>query len=65
MTPIGAGQVAAVEVGQPFADLAGHGRWDGCGTDLHPSLEIAGTGLEYHTGFVTGAPQVPTTAGSV
>ena len=56
MTPIGAGRIAAVDVGQLFADLAGNSSWDGCGTDSHPSLQIAGTGLEYHTGFVTGGP---------
>ena len=56
MTPIGAGGVAAVEVSQLFADLAGNSRWDGCGTDSHPGLKIVGTGLEYHTGFVTGGP---------
>ena len=56
MTPIGAGQVTAVEVGQLFADLAGNGSFDGCRTDVHPSLEIAGTGLQYHTGFVTSGP---------
>src|SRR5207249_1819035 len=53
MTPIGAGQVAAVEAGQLFADPAGHGSFDRCGTDLHPNLEIAGAGLEYHSGSVS------------
>src|SRR6202790_5658159 len=56
MTPIGTGRVAAVEVGQLFADLAGNGSLDGCGTDLYPSLEIAGAGLEYHTRLVTSGP---------
>ena len=54
MTPIGAGRVAAVDPGQLFADLAGNCSLDGCGTDSHPSLKIAGTGLEHHTRFVTG-----------
>jgi hypothetical protein len=53
MTPIGRGLVAAVEVGQLFADLAGDSGFDGRGTDAHPSLKIARTGLEYHTGLVT------------
>jgi len=53
MTPIGAGRVAAVEVGQLLADPAGDRGFHGCGTDLHPSLEIAGTGSEHHTRFVT------------
>ena len=53
MTPIGRGLVAAVEVGQLFADLAGDSGFDGRGTDAHPSLKIARTGLEYHTGVVT------------
>src|SRR5207247_4043569 len=56
MTPIGAGRVATVEVSQLFADLSGGGRFDGCGADLHPSLEVAGAGLEYHTGIVPIAP---------
>ena len=53
MTPIGGGLVAAVEVGQLFADLAGDSGCDGRGTDVYPSLEIARTGLEDHTGVVT------------
>ena len=56
MTPIGAAHVTAVEVGQVFADLAGNRSFDGCGTDVHPSLEIAGTGLQYDTGFMTSGP---------
>ena len=56
MAPIGAGRIAIIEVGQLFTDLAGKCRFDGGGADLHPSLEIARAGLEYHTGFVTGGP---------
>ena len=52
MAPIGAGEVAAVEKRQLFSGRAGQRRFDGCGTDLHPSLEIAGAGLEDHTGLV-------------
>ena len=56
MAPIGAGRVATVEAGQAFADVAGNRSLDGCGTDSHPSLEIAGAGLEYYAGFVTSGP---------
>jgi len=49
MTPIRAGPVTAVGVGQLFADGGGHRGFDGYGTDVHPSLEIPGAGLEYHT----------------
>src|SRR5450755_3634765 len=53
MTPIGAGQVAAVEVGQLSPDLTGC-RWrNGHGTHSNPGLEIAGTGLKYHTRVVS------------
>lgn len=52
MAPIGAGPVAAVELGQLFADAAGYGRWDGSGADLHPGLEMTGAGLENHAGLM-------------
>ena len=53
MTPIGAGQVAAVELGQLSPDLTGC-RWrNGHGTHSNPGLEIARTGLEYHIGVVS------------
>ena len=56
MAPIGTGAVATVEVGQLFPDAAGNSRFDGRGTDLHPGLNIAGTGLEYYAGPVTCGP---------
>src|ERR1017187_3265185 len=56
VTPIGASPVTAVDVGQLFADAVGHRGFDGCGTDVHPSLEIVGTGLDHHTGPVPVAP---------
>jgi hypothetical protein len=56
MTPVRAGQVATVEVGQLFADLSGNSSVDGRSADMHPSLEIARTGLKYHAGFVTSGP---------
>jgi hypothetical protein len=55
VTPIGASPVTAVGVGELFADAVGHRGFDGCSTDVHPSLEIMGTGLEYHTGLVSVA----------
>ncbi len=54
VTPIGAGQVAAIGESQILADEAGDGRLDGSGADSHPGLQIAGAGLEYHTRFVPG-----------
>jgi hypothetical protein len=48
MTPIGAGRVATVEVGQLFSDVAGNRGLDGRGTHLYPSLKVTGAGLEYH-----------------
>ncbi len=56
MTPIGTGRIAAVDVGQLFPDPTGDRGFDGRGADLDPSLEIAGAGLEYHTGIVPIAP---------
>lgn len=53
MTPIGAGQVAAVEVGQLSPDLTGCRCLNGHGTHSNPGLEIAGTGLKDHTGIVS------------
>ena len=56
MTPIGAGQVAAIGVSQLLADEAGDDRLDRGDADLHPGLQIAGAGLEHHTRFVPVAP---------
>jgi hypothetical protein len=56
VTPVGARPVTAVGVGQLFADAVGHRGFDGGGTDVHSSLEIVGTGLEYHTGPVPVGP---------
>jgi hypothetical protein len=56
MTPIAAGQVATVEVGQLFADLSGNSSFDRAAADLDPSLEIVRTSLKYHAGFVTSGP---------
>jgi hypothetical protein len=49
MTPVGAGQVTSVSVGQLSGDRGGHGRFQADSTDLNPSLEMAGASLEHHT----------------
>ncbi len=56
MTPIGAGQIAAVALGQLLPDQGGHGRFHRCGADVHPDLKMAGTGLEHDTGRETVGP---------
>jgi hypothetical protein len=63
--PIGAARVATVEVGQLLAELTGNRNFDGCGNDVHPSPEIAGTGLQYHTRFVTSGPHGVDDGGSM
>ena len=52
MTPVGAGQVASVGVGQLPGDRGGHGRLQADSTDLNPSLEMARAGLEHYTGLM-------------
>lgn len=52
MTPVGAGQVASVSVGQLPGDRGGHGRFQADSTDPNPSLEMAGAGLEHDTGLM-------------
>ena len=53
MTPIGAGQVAAIGAGQLLADGCSHGGRERRETDAHPGLQVAGAGLEHHTGLVS------------
>src|SRR5271167_948403 len=52
MTPVGAGQVTSISVGQLPGDRGGRGRFQADSTDLNPSLEMAGAGLEHHTGLM-------------
>jgi hypothetical protein len=53
MTPVGAGQVAAIEMGQLSGDEGGYGRFQADRTDLNPSLEMAGASLEHHARLMT------------
>jgi hypothetical protein len=53
MTPVGAGQVAAIDMGQVFGDDGGYSRFQADRTDLNPCLEMAGAGLEHHTRLMT------------
>ena len=48
MTPVGAGPVAPVSVGQLPGDRGGQGRLQAASTDLNPSLEMTRAGLEHH-----------------
>jgi hypothetical protein len=52
VAPVGAGAVAAIGPGQLLADRCGDVRRQGSGTNVHPGLQVAGTGLQYHTGFM-------------
>ncbi len=56
MTPIGASQIATVSAGQQLTNRGGDNWIDRRETDLHPGLEIAGAGLQNHTGFVPVVP---------
>ena len=49
VTGAGASQVAAVSVSQVLTDSRRHDRFQGCGADANPSLEMARAGLEHHT----------------
>jgi hypothetical protein len=53
MTPVGAGQVAAIDMGQLSGDDGGYRRFQADRTDLNPSLEVAGAGLEQHARLMT------------
>ncbi len=59
VSPVGTGTVAAVGQGQVLTDRRGDVRRQGSGTDMHPGLQmrnartVAGTGLEYHAGFMS------------
>ena len=51
--PVGAGPVAAISVSQLFADGRRQGRFQRCGADANPSLEMARAGLQHHAGLMT------------
>ena len=53
VTPVAAGQIAAISVSQLFADGRCQGRFQRCGADANPSLEMARAGLEHHAGLMT------------
>src|SRR5215472_10472297 len=53
MTPVGTGQVAAIGMGQLSGDAGGYGRLQANRTDVNPSLEMAGAGLEHHARLMT------------
>ena len=49
VTPVGAGPVATVSVGQLSADKRGYNRFQRSGADTNPSLEVPRAGLKHHT----------------
>lgn len=53
MTPVGASQVTSVSVGQLSGDRSCQGRFQADGTDLNPSLKVAGAGLKHHARLMT------------
>ncbi len=53
VTPVAAGQVAAISVSQLFADGRGQGRFQRCGADANPSLQMTRAGLQHHAGLMT------------
>jgi hypothetical protein len=53
VTPVSAGPVAAVSLGQEPAEGRGQCRFERRGADAYPSLEMAGTGFEHDTWLVT------------
>src|SRR5690349_8002784 len=52
VTPFGAGRVAAVDVSELFTDPCGYGRFQRCGADGSPSVEMAEACLQQHAGFM-------------
>src|SRR4029077_7453124 len=49
VTPVGAGQAASVSARQLLTDGGRQGRFQGCGADANPSLEMARAALQHHT----------------
>jgi len=49
VTPVRAGQIAAIGVSQLFADGRGYGWFQGSGADTNPSLQMARASLQHHT----------------
>jgi hypothetical protein len=49
VTPVGAGQVASVSARQLLTDGGRQGRFQGCGADANPSLEMPRATLQHHT----------------
>ena len=49
VTPIGAGQIAAISVSQLLTDGCGYGRFQGSDADANPSLKMARASLQDHT----------------
>ena len=52
MAPVDAGRIASIETRQLSANFGGHGRLERSGADVDPGLEIAGAGLQHHTGLM-------------
>ncbi len=52
VTPVGASQVSGVLAGQEFGHGGGQARFQRAAANLHPSLQVAGTGLNYQAGIM-------------
>src|SRR5437879_13553074 len=52
MAPVDAGRIASIETRQLSANFGGHGRLERSGANVDPGLEIAGAGLQHHTGLM-------------
>lgn len=53
VTPVGAGPIASVEMRQVPAGRSRHGRLQRKGTEVNPSLQMAGAGLYHYTGIMS------------
>jgi len=56
MTPVRTGTIAAIKMRQMPAHLGSEGRFQGSGTDMHPSLPMARAGLDDHTRLMPISP---------
>jgi len=52
VTPVGAGAIASISQRQQPAGSGRHRRFQGCGAEVNPGLQMAGAGLQYHTGVM-------------
>ena len=56
VTPVRAGQISLVGVGQLLSDSSCQSRLQGCSAEANPGLQMTGAGLDHHAGFMSIAP---------